>query len=129
MSKASILIVDDDEDILYFFRVLLEENGYTVSTATTGEEALKKAEKNRYELVLLDYKLTDTSGEIIADKLKKMDESVQIIYITGYSMKNGEIPTNEAVKEILVKPIPEYLLLRVVSEAVADQGVQTEYEG
>lgn len=129
MSKAAILIVDDDEDILYFLRVLLEENGYTVSTAATGEEALKKAETNRYELVLLDYKLTDTSGGIIADKLRKINESVQIIYITGYSMKNGEIPTNEAVREILVKPIPEHLLLRAVSEAVAGQGVQTEYEG
>ncbi|MCK4702190.1 response regulator, partial [Candidatus Bathyarchaeota archaeon] len=78
---------------------------------------------------LLDYKLTDISGRIIADKLKKMDESVQIIYITGYSLKNGEMPTNEAVREILVKPIPEHLLLRIVSEAVADQGVQTDYDG
>ena len=128
MSKAAILIVDDDEDILYFFRVLLEENGYTVSTAATGEEALEKAETNRYDLVLLDYKLTDTSGRIIADKLEKMNKSVQIIYITGYSMKDGEIPGSEVVREVLVKPIPEHLLLRAVSEAVASQGVQTEYE-
>jgi CheY-like chemotaxis protein len=129
LSKASILIVDDDEDILYFFRVLLEENGYTVSTAATGEEALEKAETNRYDLVLLDYKLTDTSGGVIADKFMKMNESVQIIYITGYSLKDGEIPGSEAVREVLVKPIPEHMLLRAVSEAVAGQGVQTEYEG
>ena len=129
MSKASILIVDDDEDILYFLRVLLEENEYTVSTAATGEEALEKAETNRYDLVLLDYKLTDMSGKVIAEKFREMNESVQIIYITGYSMKNGEIPGSEAVREILVKPIPEHMLLRAVSEAVAGQVVQTEYEG
>ncbi len=129
MSKASILIVDDDEDILYFFRVLLEENGYTVSTAATGEEALEKAETNGYDLVLLDYKLTDTSGRVIAEKFRKINESIQIIYITGYSLKNGEIPGSEAVREVLVKPIPEHTLLRAVSEAVAGQGVQTEYEG
>ena len=115
--------MDDDEDILYFFRVLLEENGYTVSTAATGEEALEKAQTNRFDLVLLDYKLTDTSGGVIVDKLMKMNESVQIIYITGYSMKDGEIPGSEAVREVLVKPIPDHMLLRAISEAVAGQGV------
>jgi len=129
LSKASILIVDDDEDILYFFRVLLEENGYTVSTATTGGEALKQAETNKYDLVLLDYKLTDISGGVIADKFRKINESIQIIYITGYSLKNGEIPGSEAVREVLVKPIPEHILLRAISEAVVGQGFQTEYEG
>ena len=82
MSKAAILIVDDDEDILYFFRILLEENGYIVDTVQTGQEALEKAETNRYDLVLLDYKLTDSFGCVIADKILKMNESVQIIYIT-----------------------------------------------
>jgi len=123
LSKAAILIVDDDEDILYFFKILLEENGYTVGIAATGQEALEKAEKNRYDLVLLDYKLTDAYGGVIADKLMQINESVQIIYITGYSSNNGEIQTNEAVKEILVKPIPEHVLLKAVNEAVAGQGV------
>ena len=115
--------MDDDEDILYFFRVLLEENGYTVSTAATGEEALEKAQTNRFDLVLLDYKLTDTSGGVIVDKLRKMNESVQIIYITGYTLKDGEIPGSEEVREVLVKPIPDHMLLRAISEAVAGQGV------
>ena len=120
MSKAAILIVDDDEDILYFFKVLLEENGYTVGTAATGQEALEKAETNRYDLVLLDYKLTDAYGGVIADELIQMNESVQIIYITGYSL-NGKVPRSELVREVLVKPIPEHVLLRAVSEAVAGQ--------
>jgi CheY-like chemotaxis protein len=128
LSKASILIVDDDEDILYFFRVLLEENGYTVSTAVTGRKALNMAETNRYDLVLLDYKLTDVYGEVIADELKRMNEHVQIIYITGYSLKNGEIPQSEVVSKVLVKPIPEHVLLKAVSDAVASQDVSTEQE-
>jgi CheY-like chemotaxis protein len=128
LSKASILIVDDDEDILYFFRVLLEENGYKVSTAVTGREALSMAETNEYDLVLLDYKLTDIYGGVIADELKRMNERVQIIYITGYSLKNGEIPKSEVVSEVLVKPIPEHVLLKAVSDAVASQDVSVEQE-
>lgn len=128
MSKAAILIVDDDEDILYFFRILLEENGYTVDTVQTGQEALEKAEKNRYNLVLLDYKLPDSYGCVIADKILKMNESVQIIYITGYSM-NGKVPRSELVREVLVKPIPEQLLLKTVSEAVADKGIEQSMGG
>ena len=128
MSRAAILIVDDDEDILYFFRVLLEENGYTVDTVQTGQEALEKAETNRYDLILLDYKLSDSFGCVIADEILKMNESVQIIYITGYSM-NGKVPRSELVREVLVKPIPEQVLLKTVSEAVADKGIEQSMGG
>ena len=98
--------MDDDEDILYFFRVLLEENGYSVDTAQTGQEALEKTETNRYDLILLDYKLSDSHGGVIAEKILQMNKFVQIIYITGYSM-NGKVPRSELVREVLVKPIPE----------------------
>jgi len=128
LSRAAILIVDDDEDILYFFRVLLEENGYTVDTAQTGQEALEKAESNRYDLILLDYKLSDSHGGVIADKITQMDESVQIIYITGYSM-NGKVPRSELVKKVLVKPIPENVLLRTVDEAVASKEIEQNVGG
>jgi two-component system phosphate regulon sensor histidine kinase PhoR len=120
LSKAAILIVDDDEDILYFFKVLLEENGYKVDTARTGQEALDKAETNGYDLILLDYRLSDAFGGVIADELTKIDESVQIIYITGYSMK-GEVPRSDLVREVLIKPIPENVLLKAVREAAADK--------
>lgn len=128
MSKAAILIVDDDEDILYFFRILLEENGYTVDTVQTGQEALEKAETNRYDLVLLDYKLSDSFGCVIADEILKMNDSVQIIYITGYSI-NGKVPRSDLVREVLVKPIPEQVLLKTVSEAVADRGIEQTMGG
>jgi len=128
LSRAAILIVDDDEDILYFFRVLLEENGYTVDTAQTGQEALEKAESNRYDLILLDYKLSDSYGGVIAEKILRMNESVQIIYITGYSM-NGKVPRSELVREVLVKPIPENVLLRTVDEAMASREIEQNMGG
>ena len=128
MSKAAILIVDDDEDILYFFRVLLEENGYTVDTVQTGQEALDKAETYSYDLILLDYRLSDSHGGVIADKMLKLNESVQIIYITGYSM-NGEVPRSELVREVLVKPITEDVLLKTVGDAVADKGIEQTLGG
>jgi len=128
LSKAAILIVDDDEDILYFFRVLLEENGYTVDTVQTGQEALDKAETYSYDLILLDYRLSDSHGGVIADKMLKLNESVQIIYITGYSM-NGEVPRSELVREVLVKPITEDVLLKTVGDAVADKGIEQTLGG
>jgi len=128
LSKAAILIVDDDEDILYFFRVLLEENGYTVDTVQTGQEALDKAETYSYDLILLDYRLSDSHGGVIADKILKMNRYVQIIYITGYSM-NGEVPRSELVREVLVKPITEDVLLKTVGDAVADKGIEQTLGG
>jgi len=128
LSKAAILIVDDDEDILYFFRVLLEENGYIVDTVQTGQEALDKAETNSYDLVLLDYRLSDSHGGVIADKILKMNRYVQIIYITGYSM-NGEVPRSELVREVLVKPITEDVLLKTVGDAVAERVIEQTLGG
>jgi CheY-like chemotaxis protein len=125
LSKAAILIVDDDEDILYFLSVLLEENGYKVDTANTGQEALEKAVTTRYDLVLLDYKVTDMYGEVIAEELVQIDESIQIIYITGYSL-NGQVPRNKLVREVLVKPIPDHVLLETISNIVYAQDVPAE---
>ena len=121
LSQASILIVDDDRDILYFFRVLLEENGYQVETVETGAEAITRAKEDRFDVVLLDYKLPDTNGEDLADELKRMNESVEIIFITGYSsLKDGEVPQADSVREVLVKPINDDALLTAVRNAAPE---------
>ncbi|MCB2171946.1 response regulator, partial [archaeon] len=57
-----ILIVDDDEDILELYKLILEDEGYRVDTAKNGKEALEKALKNSYYLALLDFVLPDIKG-------------------------------------------------------------------
>ena len=119
MDLASILIVDDDEDILNLYRMTLEYRGYSVETSKTGLDAIEKAKKNRYQIALLDVVLPDIRGEKVAESLKKIDESMEIIFITGYSLFEACIEaTKFGISDILLKPITEEELLLAVENAL-----------
>ncbi len=119
MDLASILIVDDDEDILDLYRTTLEYVGYSVETSRTGLDAIEKAKKNKYQIALLDVVLPDLRGEKVAEKRKKIDESMEIIFITGYSLFQSCIEaTKIGICDILLKPITEEELLLAVENAL-----------
>ena len=122
LDLASILIVDDDEDILNLYRMTLEYRGYSVETSKTGLDAIEKAKKNRYQIALLDVVLPDIRGEKVAERLKKIDESMEIIFITGYSLFEACIEaTKFGISDILLKPITEEELLLAVENALPAQ--------
>ena len=70
MAKEHILVVDDEEDILELVRLHLARDGYTVTLAATGEEALKKARRERFDLIVLDLMLPGMDGLEVAKALK-----------------------------------------------------------
>jgi DNA-binding NtrC family response regulator len=122
LDLASILIVDDDEDILDLYRATLEYRGYSVETSLTGLEAIEKAKKNKYQIALLDVVLPDIRGEKVAERLKKIDEAMEIIFITGYSLFQACIEaTKFGISDILLKPITEEELLLAVENALPAQ--------
>ncbi len=119
LDLASILIVDDDEDILDLYRTTLEYRGYNVETSKTGLDAIEKAKKNKYQIALLDVVLPDIRGEKVAEKLKKIDESTEIIFITGYSLFQSCLEATQiGISDILLKPITEEELLLAVENAL-----------
>ena len=122
MDLAHILIVDDDEDILDLYRMTLEYRGYTVETSMTGRGAIEKAKNNRFQVALLDVVLPDIRGEKVAEKLREMDKSMEIIFITGYSLFQACIEaTKIGISDILLKPITEEELLLAVENALPAQ--------
>lgn len=119
LEPSSVLIVDDDEDILDLFRMTLEYEGYSVETVRTGSEAIEKAKDNRYQIALLDIVLPDIRGDEVAKELRKIDESMEIIFITGYSQFQSCIDaTDLGITEILLKPITDEELLLAVNSAL-----------
>jgi two-component system phosphate regulon response regulator PhoB len=85
MAKERILVVDDEEDILELIRYNLVKEGYHVTGALTGEEALKKARDELFDLIILDLMLPGIDGLEVAKKLKndKKTENVPIIMLTA----------------------------------------------
>jgi len=122
LDLASILIVDDDEDILDLYRMTLEYRGYSVETSRTGLDAIEKAKKTKFQIALLDVVLPDIRGEKVAERLRKIDESMEIIFITGYSLFQACIEaTKIGISDILLKPITEEELVLAVENALPAQ--------
>jgi len=114
-----ILIVDDDEDILELFKLILEEEGYVVDTAVCGKEAMEKASKNRYYLALLDFVLPDIKGTEIAKALYLSHRIGNVLFITGYSHIFEFIdPVVKDRCKVLFKPVSGEVLVEAVRAAL-----------
>lgn len=82
-AAGPILIVDDDPSILFMVRELLELEGYRVSGAANGEEALVRIEEDRPALVLLDMRMPRLDGWGVASALKERGISIPIVVVTA----------------------------------------------
>ena len=128
MSKKRVLIVDDEEDLLNMYKELLEREGYRVYTASSSKEALEKVRKSKYHLAILDIVLPDIQGDILAREIKKLNEKISIIFITGYPEFQSCIDTLDiGVAEILIKPITRSELLTATENALftSEKGAPT----
>ena len=109
-----ILLVDDEEDILDFLELILEEQGYSVLKATSGREALAAAQVNRPELILLDIMMPEMDGwEVL--KLLKADEEVSHIPVAMLTarteMKDKIQGLQEGAIDYICKPFATKELL------------------
>lgn len=73
--KKNILIVEDNEDLLEFLKISLEEK-YHVKTATTGEEFLKKVKTTHPDILLVDIKLPDATGDLLVAQLREENQEL-----------------------------------------------------
>ncbi len=81
----SILIVDDEEDILYSLRLLLEREGYQVLTATGGEMALALAQAAPVSLIIVDQRMPGMSGVDLLQRIRLRWPDVICMVLTGYA--------------------------------------------
>ena len=81
--KPLILCVDDTATILEGQKMLLEENGYRVLTATNGTDAVEAFMSHSVDLVLLDYHMPGVNGAVAAARIKDRDPDLPIILMSG----------------------------------------------
>ena len=92
----TILIVDDENDILEIISEYAKQEGYTTILAKDGESALKSFEENSIDLVVLDIMLPDFNGYEVADKIRKI-ENVPIIMLSAKSQEEDKLKGFELV--------------------------------
>ncbi len=83
-----ILIVDDDQNILRLYKEELEEEGYTVVTASNGNEAMDQFEKESPDLVTLDILLPDIDGIKLLRQMKEKRPRMPVIMSTAYDYRD-----------------------------------------
>ena len=93
----TILVVDDQEEILISTRLLLEREGHTVLTAAGGPEALAFFCRQDFHLIIVDYFMPVMNGERLVTEIRKLNTDVQIILHTGYA---GERPPRAMLKAL-----------------------------
>ena len=78
-----ILIIEDEKGIIDFLKQGLEEEGYSISYAINGKEGLEKAMQHSVDLVLLDWMLPGMSGVEVCKAIRKVRQTVPIIFLTS----------------------------------------------
>ena len=117
MPNESILVVDDEEDILELVRYNLVKEGYHVSGTLTGEEALKKARTESFDLIVLDLMLPGIDGLEVTKKLKgnQKTENIPIVMLTAKGEEADIVTGLElGADDYITKPFsPRVLVARV----------------
>ena len=83
-TKASILVIDDEETIRLLFKETLEDSGHRVITADTGSQGLKLVKKQDFDLVFLDLKMPGMDGAELFRQIKTIKPKLPVTIITGY---------------------------------------------
>lgn len=121
--RRSILVCDDESDLLLMFQIHLESQ-YNVLTVVSGRECIDKINElkkkdEKIDLVLLDYKLGDTSGENVAREIREIEKNVKILMITAFELEDHIVRNmiqNRYINDIINKPIQLEELSKKIEE-------------
>jgi DNA-binding NtrC family response regulator len=132
MAEIKILVVDDEKNILLTVRHALEPQGYGVSTAATGEEALRLLEEQDFDLMLLDLKLPGIDGMSVLKQSSEKRPNVPVVIISAYGTVGNAVETMKlGAIDFLEKPFsPEELretVRRILSRRDAAGAAASDY--
>jgi len=119
MARKSILVVDDEKNQREILETILSGEGYDVTTASSGEAAMKFVADRHFDLVLTDLKMTGMSGLDLLKELTDFDKSIIVILLTAHGSVDSAVDAMRlGAFEYLQKPYDSEKLLGTVSRAL-----------
>ncbi len=114
-----ILVVDDEMNMLALFKKVLGKEGYQVETAASGEEALKRLEKEWFDLVISDLKMIGMDGLELLKKVKTASPVMPYIVLTAFGTIDSAVAAmREGAYDYLTKPVNNEEIKVVVRKAL-----------
>ncbi|SMO61642.1 response regulator transcription factor [Gracilimonas mengyeensis] len=130
MAKQTILVVDDEKDLLDLIEYNLKKEGFDVIKAENGEEGIKKAKEHNPNLVLMDIMMPKMDGMEAVEKMRADDElkAIPIIFLTARSDEKTEVEgLDKGGDDYITKPISTTKLISRI-KAVMRRFEETQEE-
>ncbi|MEE4356793.1 MAG: sigma-54 dependent transcriptional regulator [Desulfococcaceae bacterium] len=126
-NKYHILVVDDELSMREFLELMLGREGYQVSSAENGEEAIELIEKNHYDLLLSDIRLGDISGLDVLRAAKRQCPDTVVIMISAFATAETAVEAmNEGAYDYLPKPFDNNELKQTLTKALELKTLEQE---
>ena len=120
MPNPKILLVDDHQDTLDLFFIVLSQLNYDVVAVTSVGRALEAAKKDRFDIFVLDTRLSDGSGIDLCRQIRKTDQMTPILFCSGMAdEKNKQEALSAGAQAYLVKPITIPLMCESLAELIS----------
>jgi len=130
-TRPQVLVIDDDAVVGRSFDRVLTDKGYEVSTALSGEEALKTMDKAAFDVVFTDIKMPGMDGLEVTERIKARCPWTPVVVITGYGTTENEarasvLGVSGFVHKPLTPEIIESVTLKALDEAEKVERLPTE---
>jgi len=116
----NILIVDDEKNYPMIIGEILQEEGYTSMTASSGMEALDILKNEIIDLVLTDVKMPGMSGIQLLNKIKELNPDIPVIIMTAHgSVENAVDAMHKGAYTFILKPFENQTLIAHIAKAIS----------
>ena len=118
--NTSIMIIDDEEDILTLFNDFLQRQGYSVAIFTDAMLAVQEIEKNpqEYSLIITDIRMPGISGLELVRIVNKLNKDIKVVIMSAFEI-NGNNVKQIRYDEYIQKPVHIQMLLKTVKKLIS----------
>lgn len=131
MHLPTILIIDDERDVLEFLSYNLKKEGFLVFTATNGKQGLHKAIDTKADLIILDVMMPGIEGMEVCEKIRKIPcvQDSLIVFLTARSEDYSQVAGFEAgADDYIAKPVNPKILIRRINALLKRRQVELDHE-
>ncbi len=124
--KARILVVDDEPNVSFTYRLILQQQGYEANAATSTEEACKRLEEGGVDLLICDLSLErQEDGFDVINYARSVDPEIEVVLLTGYASIEANDRAERDGISVLFKPVDVQQLLDLIAEMFkTKQGIE-----
>ena len=121
-ARSHVLLMEDESSVAEGLRMVLEEEGYAVDLAMTGQGAIDALGHKDFDLLVADLRLPDMNGMEVIRRVKEKSPETEVIVITGYSNVSSAVEALRAgVSDYLAKPFTEEEFMSTVERTMRER--------